>query len=51
MSQAGGQDEPYEAPDEPSSSQPESISEIVDRIMAQINQIIAILEGQAARRG
>jgi hypothetical protein len=50
MSQASGQDEPYEAPDELSSSPHESISEIVDRIMAQINEAIAILKDQAARR-
>jgi hypothetical protein len=51
MSEAPGHEEPDEVTDERSGSPTESISEIVDQIMAQINQIIAILEDQAARRG
>jgi hypothetical protein len=50
MSQVSGKDEPVGEPDEHSGSPTESISEIVDRIMAQINEIISILERQAARR-
>jgi hypothetical protein len=44
-------DLPSENRDEQPDSPPGSISDIVDQIMAQINQIIAILEDQAARRG
>jgi hypothetical protein len=44
-------DHPSENRDEQPDSPPGSIPEIVDQIMAQINQIIAILEDQAARRG
>jgi hypothetical protein len=44
-------DHPSETCDEQPDSPPGSISDIVDQIMAQINQIIAILEDQAARRG
>jgi hypothetical protein len=45
------QEGPSEDCDEHPDSPPGSISDIVDQIMAQINQIIAILEDQAARRG
>jgi hypothetical protein len=50
MSQPNGQDEPEEGLDK-RAGPPESISEIVAQIMAQIDEIISILERQAARRG